>query len=158
MKLENPELDGITHINIYSKAKTELGRLLSNFAYSPMKVADGEFASVEAYWYWLNCSNPKRDDLKPLFGFQAKNLGRELKAKDYPAAEKLELEFKPKIHQALIEKTRANEKLRGLLLESTLPFCHYYVYGNKVLVENSARWLIQMWDQIRNELKEGTFK
>jgi hypothetical protein len=27
------EQDGTTHINIYSKGKTELGRFLTNFAY-----------------------------------------------------------------------------------------------------------------------------
>jgi len=31
----NPEEDGITHINIYSKGKTDLGRMLSNFAKLP---------------------------------------------------------------------------------------------------------------------------
>jgi hypothetical protein len=42
--------DGITHINIYSKGKTELGRWLSNFTYHPIETEDGKFDSVEGYW------------------------------------------------------------------------------------------------------------
>lgn len=37
----NPEEDGITHINIYSKGKTDLGRMLSNFAKFPIETVDG---------------------------------------------------------------------------------------------------------------------
>lgn len=32
-----PDNDGITHINLYSKSRTVLGRQLSNFAHSPFK-------------------------------------------------------------------------------------------------------------------------
>ena len=50
----NLEDDGITHINVYSKGATALGRALSNFARIPvMVVPNGRFESVEAYWYWL---------------------------------------------------------------------------------------------------------
>lgn len=40
--------DGIDHINIYSKGKTTLGRMLSNFACTPFThPEDGKFASIE---------------------------------------------------------------------------------------------------------------
>ena len=46
--------DGVTHINVYSKGTTALGRALSNFAHIPfMVVPNGRFESIEAYWYWL---------------------------------------------------------------------------------------------------------
>ena len=49
-----PNEDGITHINICSKGKTELGRLLSNFAHTPFWLQGaGRFESVEGYWFWL---------------------------------------------------------------------------------------------------------
>jgi len=52
-------VDGVTHVNIYSKAKTELGRWLSNFAYAPIRITGhGRFASIEAYWYWLKDNVP----------------------------------------------------------------------------------------------------
>ena len=39
--------EGVTHINIYSKSKLELGKLLSNFAKTPFThPVYGEFASV----------------------------------------------------------------------------------------------------------------
>lgn len=42
------ENDGIDHINIYSKGKTELGCLLSNFAFSPFTINNDTFPSVES--------------------------------------------------------------------------------------------------------------
>jgi hypothetical protein len=43
-----PSEDGVTHINVYSRGNTELGRLLSNFAHTPFSHPEfGEFASVE---------------------------------------------------------------------------------------------------------------
>lgn len=39
----NPDEDGRTHINIYSKGGTELGRLLSNFAQMKLKES-GKYA------------------------------------------------------------------------------------------------------------------
>jgi hypothetical protein len=50
-----PSEDGVTHINVYSRGNTELGRLLSNFAHTPFSHPEfGEFASVEGFWYWLS--------------------------------------------------------------------------------------------------------
>lgn len=101
--------DGIDHINIYSKGRTALGRFLSNFAQAEIETEDGEFASIEGYWYWLLChpgTNPdckecdgegvtaldtgpqtyfgpcnvcSRDTLRTLFGNDAKKFGRALR-------------------------------------------------------------------------------
>jgi hypothetical protein len=50
----NPHKDGIDHINIYSRGKTEVGRQLSNFAHTPFTHKDyGYFNSVEGLWYYL---------------------------------------------------------------------------------------------------------
>ena len=49
----NPKQDGISHVNIYSQGKTELGRMLSNFYHYQVITKDGNFTSVEGYWYWL---------------------------------------------------------------------------------------------------------
>lgn len=98
--------DGIDHINVYSKGKTALGRFLSNFAQVDLETKNGNFSSVEAYWYWLTCPafvDPRcyecdgagvvavgqgnqtdfgpcticnRDSLRELFGVEAKNRGR----------------------------------------------------------------------------------
>lgn len=52
--LYNPVDEGVTHINIYSKAKTELGLLSTNFARTPIDHPEfGHFESLEGLWYWL---------------------------------------------------------------------------------------------------------
>jgi len=51
------EEDGVTHINIYSKGRTTLGQMLSNFEDSPFTCEDGNFRSIEDYWYWLSVDN-----------------------------------------------------------------------------------------------------
>lgn len=65
--------DGKDFINIYSKGKTSIGQWLSNFAHTPFKCEHGIFASIESYWYWLGCED---DDLRNLYGWQAKTEGR----------------------------------------------------------------------------------
>ena len=67
----NPDNDGIDHINTYSKGKTELGKLLTNFAHTPfVHPKYGEFQSVEGFWYfkktgyshsWRTCGRSVND-------------------------------------------------------------------------------------------------
>lgn len=81
MKIIDPNLDGITHINVYSGSRTELGRMLSNFCREEIYTKDGWFMSVEAYWFWLGISPDckERECMRDLFGYQAKaNLGLSL--------------------------------------------------------------------------------
>jgi hypothetical protein len=64
--------DGINHINIYSKGKTELGRLLTNFARTPIETPFGHFESGEGYWFWLRASKlSNRCPLKNMWGFRS---------------------------------------------------------------------------------------
>ena len=71
-----PDTDGIDHINIYSKGKTELGRLLTNFAHTPFTFPlHGAFSSVEAFWYYAK-TGFLHPQLKPLYGFRAKEEGK----------------------------------------------------------------------------------
>lgn len=147
----DPNEDGITHINCYSKGQTELGRLLSNFACTPFECPDGAFMSIEGYWYWLGCEgHPRREELRGLCGFKAKQLGRELRAPDYQETE----EFKEKIWFAVRCKISRSGRLRSLLMESTLPLVHYYVYGGKVHHDPRSDWLWQRIQARRDELKQ----
>jgi len=119
--MHNPEMDGVDHINIYSKGKTELGRKLSNWFPLRFTCEDGDFASIEGYWYWLGTHNVS---LRSLSGYQAKEFGKSL-----PQTFKLlEVDFRTKIKKAINIKLLA---LRSEIIASTLPFAHYYVYGNK---------------------------
>lgn len=143
-----PENDGIDHINVYSKGKTELGRFLSNFSYYITKTEDGIFNSVEGYWYWLGSDHKDRDILKGLYGFAAKKKGRELRAKDWQYSE----EFKSKILKAIESKITHYPRFKQMFVENNLPLAHYYVYGNKVFNVPAAQWILDGIEEIKKEL------
>ena len=139
----NPAEDGITHINVYSKGKTELGRWLTNFSHAPIDTVDGHFESVEAYWYWLGTNHPDKEQLRPLYGFRAKELGRQLKGLDWQESD----DFKDKILAAIKNKIESNQRMSNLLFENELPLAHYYVYGEnsanpKVVEPSEGKWIL----------------
>ena len=149
----NPEEDGITHINIHSKGKTELGRLLSNFAHTPFWLQGaGRFESVEGYWFWLHTGN---ELLREMHGFQAKKYGSMLTRSQLPSDD-FEV-FKDSIKKAFIAKLDQNQNVLDLFLESELPFTHYYVYGEKVVIPKQHQWQVDFWESYRKELKEGLY-
>ena len=139
------DIDGIHHINIYSKAKTEVGKWLPNFSYSPIETEDGHFNSVEGYWYWLTTLN---DNLRNTHGFAAKKLGKE--------GEKLieipnEI-FKEKICRALDTKLKTNPK--WVAEQCNLPLKHYYEYGGKRVEKQEYNWITEHIQKRVNQLRE----
>jgi RNA polymerase subunit RPABC4/transcription elongation factor Spt4 len=139
----NPNEDGITHINIYSKGKTELGRWLSNFAYAPINIGkDGCFNSIEGYWYWLSCKDHR---LRLLSGFQAKNFGRKCGGKDRI----FDNSFREKIKKAITIKLETYPKKYQELKQSTLPLVHYYNFNGKIVVPNDCDWIIEHIEFLR---------
>lgn len=151
----DPENDGVTHINIYSGAKTKLGKFLSNFTHSKIVIDGEEFASIEAYWYWLLSDKSERDILKPLFGAKAKETGKSLQTIEVTQ----DINFIPKVARAIEYKIKSNDKVRQAMKESHLPFVHYYCFGNapnvKVNTPNNHLWIIDLIETIRQELKES---
>lgn len=148
----NPKTDGVNHINIYSAGKTELGKFLSNFAYSPITTDDGHFDSVEGYWYWL--SN-RQEMMRATHGYSAKKAG-----KAYPKVVQLtEEEFQRKITTACWVKIHSNPHMLDLFRNSTLLFAHYYVF-NGVPKDAGYKWVIDMWELFRANVKidDTTFK
>lgn len=140
--------DGITHINVYSKGKTDLGRFLSNFAYSPISTVDGNFNSIEGYWYWLSNQD---DIMRGLYGFNAKEIGRSL-----PRTFTLsETEFQQKICEACWIKIHSNQSMLVQLASSTLSFTHYYVFNNGFVKDAGYGWLVDMWSQYRVYIRNG---
>ena len=146
----DPKQDGITHINVYSKGNTVLGRLLSNFAHTPVKTEDGKFESIEGYWYWLGT----RDDrLRKLYGYKAKQLGRELSDK----VDKIDgKEFRRKIRKAVRRKITKTDKIIDFIKKTKkLPLMHYYVYSGKAVEPKGNEWLLKhlekMLDRVRSE-------
>jgi hypothetical protein len=137
--LENK--DGITHINIYSQGKTELGRFLSNFTRVSVETEDGHFESIEGYWYWLTSED---DNLRKLYGFQAKKYGREIGAQDWDDSDW----FKDKIKKAIIEKIRSIPEMHYEFMINKLPFDHYYVYNGKIRRPKECKWLIDWFNNL----------
>ncbi len=150
----DPTKDGIDHINIYSKGRTELGILLSNFAHTPVNLYEGDFESLEGYWYYLLTSEitPKRDILRNLHGFPAKKFGRELtKNEDWPSEHeqtRFQNCFKEAMHQKLVQ----HRNIYKLLKKSTLPLKHYYVYKNKIIEPENCGWILDFWEEYRNNI------
>lgn len=112
----DPADDGKTHVNMYSKAKTEIGRVLSNFWEIPgegitidisegLDVIEESFKTVEGYWHFLSFGGQYREDeqvmsLAKLNGPEARKLGRKLK-KRYPRKYMSEKEFENEIRFAI---------------------------------------------------------
>jgi len=134
--------DGVTHLNIYSKGKTELGRFLSNFCLSPVDTPDGEFASIEGYWYWLGTEHPDREELRRLHGWEAKKIGRQLKA-----VSSVELpDFRDRIRSALRNKLFSRPDMLLKLLNNDLPLAHYYVQYGRVTEPPGNEWLVEFFE------------
>lgn len=146
VKTFSPDDDGITHINIYSKSKTELGRILSNFAHTPFTTVNhGKFASVEGFYYWLK-SGMQYDELRNLHGFQAKSVGRK-----FPIVKNENFDLICK--QVIRYKLMQNRQVYDLLKASSLPFTHYYSYSGKI-VQADNKWA-DWWEELRDKIKLG---
>jgi hypothetical protein len=145
-----PIADGITHINVYSKGKTKLGRALTNFSNIEfVHPQHGKFASVEGFWYWLG-TGKTHDQLRTLYGYEAKEIGRKLPKVDV-------CNFEQQIKAAIFYKVEQNPGLWNALKESELPFSHYYFYGTplncKIIANDDAKWFIDYLELVRLHTK-----
>lgn len=177
----DPQNDGVDHINIASRAATEVGRKLTNFYRHPLNIQDlGVFYSIEGLWYWLWTDEiikhyqakglydfdarikPMRDQLLTASGVNAKQLGRDI-IKLLPEAPHHEAspEFRKRICEAIKLKVRT---IPGLMedLRATYPkpLFHYYVFGKdpknlKVVIPERHPWLIEFLNKYRDELVVG---
>lgn len=142
----NPKEDGITHINVYSKGQTPLGRYLSNFSDCHVHTEDGYFRTIEGYWYWLST---KHEPLRDFPGWQCKKVGRGLRAPDWPKTPK----FEEKIMRAIMIKISTNEWCVDQLSQTdTLPLYHYYVIDGKAVQVKEGLWMINLITEFRDEL------
>lgn len=143
----NPEEDGVTHINIYSKGKTELGRWMSNWAYSPFyHPIHGSFDSIEGFWYWLGTQN---DLLRTVHGYRAKEIGQ---AVDRTLVWEKK-NFEKEVLYALKLKVEANPKMEDALRDSHLYLTHYYDYNGRIIELPQFEWITQWWRDRRARLK-----
>ncbi len=144
--LMKPREDGITHINIYSKAQTPLGRGLSNWDYCPIETSMGKFLCIEGLIFFMGSFY---SEFRDMTGYNAKKNGDKLD-RGIRIPEEI---FREKIIEAMWAKLYRSKPLLNLLKESTLPLVHYYNYSGKMVFAPKWDWQIQEWEKIRQELK-----
>lgn len=141
-------MDGVTHINVYSKGATKLGVALSNFAHTPIELPDdGRFECIEGYWYWLST---KDDALRRLIGWHAKAYGRKIRAPEQATRSN---EFKQAIVRALHAKMQQHPYLKLWIQATELPLLHYYVYSGAAHDHTlEAKFMLDVFDGYRKGL------
>lgn len=160
----NPAEDGVTHINVYTKGKTNLGRALTNFADIGFSHKHhGDFDCVEGYWYWLRLHllGSRSDEMFKLHnsdGYTSKQLGLKLLKEevedewvDFP-----EEEFRKGIIAALDLRFRQCQMFREDFMEEHLPLKHYYVYGkadNYIVREAGHAWVLDGLELLRHQYR-----
>lgn len=140
---KQPENDGKTHINVYSRGATAIGRALSHFYQAPFQHPElGYFCSVEGLWYYLKTLD---ESLRDLAGFEAKKIGREL-----PIVQVLPpAEFQRLINLGNEAKIQQNPEILEALGATSLPLTHYYVtkgYGAKPA---ESEWILAHLEMVR---------
>lgn len=147
----DPKDDGVKFINIYSKAGTALGKMLSNFSLHKVDTVDGMFPSIESYWYFL-ATGGQHSEFRNIAGFKAKERGQTLLAgfSEYPT----DPEFQLKIMGSMLSKLILNPELLKEFKKNKLPFEHFYVYSGKVVQPKGGRWVTETWNHIQKMLME----
>lgn len=141
--------DGVTHVNIYSRGKTELGRLLSNLSHENEPITlpyqlfgeDVVVRTAEAAWYITRAAlaGLPPDTLHAMTaigrrvnGYDAKKQLRP-QLKDIPGELFEDNTFCAKHEKIMMmvacDKLLNNPKIGKMFLENTLPLGHYYYYG-----------------------------
>lgn len=148
--LLNPLYDGITHINVYSRGMTQLGRDLTNFSKRPIEhPVYGHFDSLEGYWYWLG-TGKRHSVLRRVWGYRAKALGKSFSRVENPT-------FKSDFIEGLKLKLAQHPDLRDALLATELPLTHYYFYGDpsncKVVDAKQAAWVTEWLSKWRDSTR-----
>lgn len=146
----DPLMDGVTHINVWSRGRTKLGRQLTNMASIDTYVKGlGSFTSIEGLWWYAatGMTNPKFKVMNP---FDARREGKKLPRVDNPRFEEI-------IKEGLTYKVKNHPELLAGLDQLTLPLCHYYVYGEppdcKVHLANNSLWQLDHFIELPDSTK-----
>lgn len=148
-----PDTDGVTHINIYSDGKTQLGRFLSHFA--PAKVSHpvyGEFPTMENFWHYVK-HGAKVPEFRTLSPYIVKN-----RSKQYTVH--APNDFDDMIRAMNKQKIESRPKALKAFIECDLPFDHYYMIHSKSTGElikvrpREADKLVIMFESLRMELRK----
>ncbi len=144
-----PEDDGKTHINIFSRSKCQLGKMLSHFYPAEFHHPTyGIFANMECFWYYVS-TGCKFEALRNLPAIKAKFMGRTMTrvpCDDFMEQIKFGNKLKIIQHSAILD----------LFRQSSLPFEHYYLFGPTEILYRpiDAQALIDVFEEIRTEFIE----
>jgi hypothetical protein len=141
--------DGVGHINIDKKGRTELGRMLTHMARSQFDHHEfGPFQSVEGFIGFIR-SGAKDDQFHYVHGMNAR-----YRAKNQDSD--FILGFREIVMEANYLKIMQNESLLAIFKASTLPFEHYYLLENGRAVQpRNAQWIIPGFEEIRRIIQAG---
>lgn len=175
----NPQDDGVKFINVYSKGKTLLGKLLTNFRKLPTVVGtDGLFNTLEGYWYWkqIQLKDPNWARQNPFYDKQLRNChGAEARKlgiihgsevgifnEKGKRLEPLTDEFKDAFKAAMRQKLKQHGELANLLKYNQLPLVHFYVFEvvdkRTGAVSEVAKllprhqWQLDYWQELKETL------
>ena len=153
-KCFDPNLDGINHINVYSRGKTEIGRFLSNMAHTPFEYQRFEsqrfdLKNVESFWYYAKLEwtcDPRLENIFEKNAFEAKKLGKLIEKDHEREFEHIvwdEQEFRRSILDCIRVKIESYPEMKDSILENDLPLNHYYVNQSGGVVRlPKYNWLI----------------
>lgn len=151
----DPLLEGITHINVYTKSKFSLGKGLSNLANIGFDIDEQHFQSLEGFWYW-NITGKRYDSFKNMIGFEAKKKGLVLCEEGSAVTNSDDPAFQEEIKRAIRAKIKQNPELLTDLIKSTLPLKHYYYHQGtknilafKITDKSKYQWQLDEMERIR---------
>jgi hypothetical protein len=163
--------DGINCINVDIAGKTELGRMLSHYYVQEFEhPIFGKFTCMEGFWHYINtCDKPThrnaakqygkdgketppaiRDDLRRLHGRAVNKVSREFQKRHVK-------DFQQIILEANYYRIMQNPELKKKLIESTLKFDYYFLYGpmSLELRPKGHAWITRMYETLRTMIKNG---
>jgi hypothetical protein len=149
----DPKEDGKTHINIWAKGATFIGKFLAPRTLCELNMPEGRFLCVAAYQYHLTCKEDSR--LNRVHDWETELLATQLsplpKKQQLPAAE-----LQTKIKKALDQKLKWSEYWMEEFTESELPFLYYHfdTEGNVIDESKKYRWLLNHLEARRTLLQQ----
>lgn len=152
------ELDNVNHINIDSRAKTELGQMLTHLCESKFIHPEyGPFQSMEGFWAYIR-NGGTGNQYRTMHGMTARRASQKVKSRKIANFYEIMLE-------ANYEKIVQNQSgLAELLMKSTLPFEHYFIYGPRdakiaapghLVRPPVEEMMVKMMTEIRDMMKAG---
>lgn len=149
-------------LNVSSKAATEVGRLLSNFADAPFELNGRKYASVESFWQGLYFSEGslEREQIAQMNGREAKRA-----VKNKPKNNKIiyqgqqigigSIEHHELMRQAVKAKLEQNpDILNKLLGTGEIRITHLVIKKDETLEPDSKSIPREIFSQILMELRE----